>query len=319
MSRKEQVIKAIKMEGPDNVPILFFNRDKEQSDIIIIDVVKHFNGSSKDESEWGFRWERYDETMGQPKDEIIRDWNDMEHMVVPDASDLSRFSDVEDTMRFYGDRYYLGGMVLTGFTVMTFLRGFQNLMLDFYINREQVEKLADIVFGFEEDVIRRLKNYGIDGVAFFDDWGSQTNMIISPELWREFFKPRYKKQFELAHSLGLDVYFHCCGYIYDIIPDLIEAGVDMLNLSQPNIFDIEKLGRDFGGKVCFVCPVSYQTTSVTGTMQDIYEEAEKLIGNLGKHNGGFIGYVEEYHSIGMTDENYCHCINAFRELGRYSK
>jgi len=195
---------------------------------------------------------------------------------------------------------------------MTFIRGFSSTLEDLYIDREYIEQLAEIVFGFEENVIEQIKDHGFDGVAFFDDWGTQSNMIISPSLWREIFKPLYKKQFDLVHSLGMDVYFHCCGYIYDIIPDLIEIGVDMLNLSQPNVFDIEIVGSEFNGKVCFVCPISYQTTSLSGTKEEIYNEAKKLIDNLGSDKGGFIGYVEEYASINLSDENYLNCVNAFR-------
>jgi hypothetical protein len=318
MNRLEQVKKAIHMQGPDYVPVLFFNKDKEQSDIIMIDVVRHFMGPGSDMSEWGFKWERHDETMGQPREEVLKDWSGLDRLVVPNAYDKDRFSKVKETMCLYGDdRYYLASLVLTGFTIMTFLRGFSNTMEDFYVERGNIEKLADMVFGFEEKLILQLKDYGFHGVAFFDDWGTQTNLLISPALWREFFKPRYKRLFDLAHKNGLDVYFHCCGYIYDIIPDFIEIGVDMLNLSQPNLFDIEKMGKEFGGKICFVCPVSYQTTSLSGTREDIYNDVKKLINNLGCFNGGLIGYVEEYHSIGMSDENYQNCINAFRELGRY--
>lgn len=318
MYRVEQVKKAIYMNGPDYVPILFFNKDQEQSDIILIDVIRHFMGEKGDISEWGFQWERSDDTMGQPKEELIKDWNDFSKLQIPDAYDKDRFSQVESVKKEYGeDRYYIASLALSGFTIMTFLRGFENTMSDFYENPQEIGKLADVVFGFEEEVIKQLRYYGFNGVAFYDDWGTQTNLIISPKMWRQFFKPRYKRQFDLAHKYGLDVYFHCCGYIHDIIADFIEIGVDMLNLSQPNIFDIEKLGKDFGGKVCFVCPVSYQTTSLIGTKEDIYADVKKLVDNLGCYNGGLIGYVEEYHSIGMSDENYQHCINAFRELGRY--
>lgn len=111
----------------------------------------------------------------------------------------------------------------------------------------------------------------------------------------------------------MDVYFHCCGYIYEIIGDFIEIGVDILNISQPNLFDIEQLGKGFGGKVCFICPVSYQTTSLTGTREDIFRDAKQLYDNLGSLKGGFIGYVEEYSSIGMKDENYQACKDAFAE------
>ena len=318
MNRVEQVNKAINRNNPDYVPILFFNKDKEQSDIILIDVVSHFMGVKEDLSEWGFEWERNDNTMGQPRENLIKGWNDFSKLEIPDAYDKSRFTQVAAKRKKYGeDKYYLASLVLTGFTIMTFLRGFENTLIDFYENRVEIEKLADKVFGFEEDIIKQLKDNGFNGVAFFDDWGTQTNLIISPKMWREFFKPRYKKQFDLAHKNGLDVYFHCCGNIYDIIPDLIEIGVDMLNLSQPNIFDIEKLGKDYGGKVSFVCPVSYQTTSLSGTKEDIYADVKTLVDNLGCYNGGLIGYVEEYSSIGMPDENYQYCVDAFRELGRY--
>jgi hypothetical protein len=113
------------------------------------------------------------------------------------------------------------------------------------------------------------------------------------------------------------VYFHCCGQYLPIIPDLIEVGVDMLNVAQPNLYDIPELGQKFGGKVCFVCPVSYQTTSISGTREDIFEDVRLLVENLGDFNGGLIGYVEEYQSIGLSEENYQACIEAFSVLGKY--
>ncbi|RKX91858.1 MAG: hypothetical protein DRZ90_14520 [Spirochaetes bacterium] len=318
MTKKEKVKKAIQMNDPGNVPILFFNRDKEESDLVMIDVVKHYMGKKRDLSEWGFRWESKDQTMGQPMEDLIKSWDDFDTLKIPDPYDKTRFSHVEDEMKRYGDSYYLASLVLSGFTIMTFLRGFTDTLQDLYIDRDRMDQLADVVFGFEIDIIKQIKEYGFDGVAFFDDWGTQDRMIISPELWREFFKPRYKEQFDLIHEYGMDVYFHCCGYINDIIPDLIEIGVDMLNISQPNIFDIEQLGKDYGGKICFVCPVSYQTTSLSGGKKEIFEDVQKLVDHLGCYNGGLIGYVEEYESIGMSEENYLNCVNAFRELGRYN-
>jgi uroporphyrinogen decarboxylase len=308
---------AIRRQGPARVPILFFNRDKEQSDIVIVDVVRHFTGPGEDRSEWGFTWERLDRTMGQPTAPLLHSWADLDALVVPDPDDPQRFASVAEARRDYGERYYLASLVLTGFTVMSFLRGFAELLVDLVEQPEEVERLADRVFGFEEAVLRRLPAHGFHGAAFFDDWGTQDSLILSPELWQERFKPRYRRQFALAHELGLDVYFHTCGRVREIVPDLIEVGVDMLNLSQPNLFDIEELGRSFGAQVCFVCPVSYQTTSITGSVEDIYRDVRRLVDSLGRPDGGLIGYVEEYSSIGMSETNYRACIRAFRGLGRY--
>ena len=57
--------------------------------------------------------------------------------------------------------------------------------------------------------------------------------------------------------------------------------------------------------------------AITGTKEEIYREVERFITHLGRFNGGLVGYIEEYHSVGMSDENYTYCINAFRELGVY--
>lgn len=316
MNRKENVLRTIHFNGPEYVPVLFFNKDREQSDIVVVDVVHHFTGPDENISEWGFRWHKLDGTMGQPDRELVKNPEKLEGLAVPDPASPERFSLINAERKKFGtDRYYLAGIALSGFTVMTFLYGFEKTLEMLYRNSGRLEKLADLVFQYEMGIIAELPKYGFDGVAFYDDWGTQKSLMISPKLWRSFFKHRYKSQFSLAHTLGLDVYFHSCGYYYEIIPDLIEVGVDILNISQPNLYDIPKLGRDFAGDLCFLCPVSYQTTSISGTEQDIIRDVTTMLSNLATPDGGFIGYVEEYSSIGMPPENYSACIRAFRELG----
>lgn len=319
MTRRDQVIKAITFASPDYVPIYFFNRDQDQSDIVALEVQNHFGGPEKLTSEWGFTWIRMDETMGHPTQTLIEDWDDLARLHIPDPNDPARFAGVNDFAEQYPDRFRMASLALSGFTTMWMLRGFDRLMLDIALEPERVRQLGEVVFGFEENLIEALPRSVFDAVAFFDDWGTQSGMVISPRSWRQLFKPFYSHQFELVHKLGMFVYFHCCGQYLPIIPDLIEIGVDILNISQPNLYDIAELGRCFGGKVCFICPVSYQTTSITGTRQQIFADVRTLIEHLGCFNGGLIGYVEEYHSVGMSEENYRACIEAFQTLGRYSR
>ena len=315
--RRDQVYKALEFTNPDYVPIYYFNQDQDQSDLVAFEVQRHFIGAEKDQSEWGFAWNRMDETMGQPLTNLIDQPAQLADLLTPDPADPQRFAGIEAFNQLYGDRFRMASLALSGFTTMSFLRGFSNLMLDLVEAPAFVEALADKVFGFEEQLIKQLPAHHFDAVAFFDDWGTQTGMIISPAAWRRFFKPRYLQQFNLAHRLGLKVYFHCCGYYPQIIPDLIEIGVDLLNISQPNLYNIPELGQKYGGKVCFVCPVSYQTTSISGTRVDIFEAVQTLIDSFGRFNGGLVGYVEEYHSMGMSAANYQACVDAFKSLGLY--
>jgi uroporphyrinogen decarboxylase len=319
MDSVERVRRAISFRHPDRVPMLFFNRDREKGDLVMIDLQNHFGGPDGRTSEWGFVWDRLDATMGQPKEPLIRDWAaDFPRLRPPAADAENRLRRIGAQKRAAAEgQYLLGSLQLSGFTVMTFLRGFEAVMEDFYAEPEALGALADLVFGFETELIALAARAGLHGVAFFDDWGTQSGLMISPALWRSFFRPRYQKQFETAHALGLDVYFHCCGKIDPLIPEFFDIGVDMLNLSQPNLYDMEALGAKYGGRRCFVIPVSYQTTSLRGTRAEIFADVKRAVDCLGGRGGGLIGYLEDYASMGMSEENYQSCADAFRQLGKY--
>jgi len=175
--------------------------------------------------------------------------------------------------------------------------------------------LMDRIIDFECELMRMAARHGFDGIHFADDWGTQTGMMVSPGTWRRLFKLRYQQQFSLAHQLGLHVWFHCCGEFVAIMEDFREIGVDVLNISQPNVIDMAEVGRRLRGRQCFMVPISYQTVSIDGTPDDIYAEARRLHDLLGVSTGGFIGYVEEYSVMGMSAENYRACGEAFRRLG----
>lgn len=103
MSRKELVKKAIHMDKPEYVPIFLYNKDQEDSDLVVIEIVKHWMGENKDISEWGFKWKKHDKTMGQPKEPLIKDWDDFINLTIPDPYDKRRFEGVKETMEKYGD------------------------------------------------------------------------------------------------------------------------------------------------------------------------------------------------------------------------
>ena len=87
----------------------------------------------------------------------------------------------------------------------------------------------------------------IDGISVSDDWGSQQNLLISPKLWREMFKPLYADYCRVTKAVGKYFFMHSDGNISSIYPDLIEIGVDALN-SQLFCMDIEELARLYKGK-----------------------------------------------------------------------
>lgn len=313
MTRKEVVKRAVHFEQAPYIPLLYF-KSYEKTDLLPLPVITHYGGDDSLTSEWGFKWEdfQFEFAFGQTKTPAFASWDEFPFIKRLDPSAPGRFDIAKQRMAEYPERYYIADLGLSGFTVMAFMRGFNALMEDFYLEPDKVDALADYVFGTEEALIRRIATQGFDAVELADDWGMQKSLLISPDLFRKVFKPRYQKQFALAHSLGLDVFLHSCGYIYDIIPDLIEAGLDILNPGQPSLNGIARMGSNFGGKICFACPVSYQTTGVSGSLEDIDAEIRSYIEHFASPRGGFIGLVtERTYQLGASEENQSAIIRGF--------
>jgi len=321
-SRQKLVEQAIRFGSPERVPIVFWNRDQEQGDLMLYHLALGAPGDGTPnawnwtENEWGYRLESLgDGTMGHPVAPFYPELPDPEGIRVPPLREAERMSALPAFLRACGDRYRLASLDLSGFTVYTLLRGFENGMRDFLLNPEGFAGLLDRIIAFEGELMRMAARHGFQGIHFADDWGTQTGLMISPDLWRRLFKPRYARQFALARQMGLHTWFHCCGKFDLIMEDFHEIGADVINISQPNVVDVAAVGRRLRGRQCFMAPISYQTVSIGGTPAEIRAEARRLYELLGAPSGGFVGYVEEYGVMGMSAEDYRACAQAFRQLG----
>ena len=320
MTRKEVVKRAIHFQSPPYVPLMYYGTDRiAKSDAVMLGVQEMYGGEDGRVTEWGFNWAEtgMEFKLGVVKDPAITDWDQLASYVPLRADRPGRFDAAQEIMRQYPDKYYIADFILSGFTIMSFVRGFENFMMDMLVERENVDKLADIVFGAEEDLIRECAKAGFDAICLADDWGTQTSLLISRDLIQEIFMPRYKKQIDLAHSLGLDVIMHCCGHIIDIIGDFIDIGLDALNPGQPRLNGLDEMGDRFRGKICFACPIGYQSTAIQGTVQDIYDEVRDYVDKLSTDKGGFMGFVASFngiYSLGAPEENARAVEKAFENI-----
>ena len=316
MSSKEIVLRAIERRDPPRLPLHYCNRDFAYSDTRNSGpaAAAGFIADKPGRSEWGYVWESLDGTMGQPTEPPLADEAALARYTPPDPAAPGRLEHFPAFIAENADHFLRVGTGITGFNQVTFLRGFETFLMDLYSDRALAERIIDQVFTFENGMIERFCQYPVDCVGFGDDWGTQQGLIISPTLWREVFRPRYAEQFARIHQAGKKVWFHTCGNVADIIGDLIDIGVDVLELLQPDVFGIDWLGREFGGQVCFCCSVDHQRRAISGTRDEIFAYVEQLVNTLGKFHGGFIGYIEDYRVLGMSEETYQQISEAFRTV-----
>ncbi|MBI5093526.1 MAG: hypothetical protein HZB26_13925 [Candidatus Hydrogenedentes bacterium] len=316
MTSKERVYRAIERNSPDRVPVLYCNRDFEYSDVVGVGFGPSagFLPREQGETEWGYVWEALDTTMGQPRSHPLADWARIADYTPPDPYAPGRFDGMSEQIARLDGKFVRFGVGISGFNQATFLRGFDNFMTDLCVERDRVERVLDMVFDFENGLIDQALHFPIDCVAFGDDWGTQKGLMVSLELWREVFRPRYAEQFARIRRAGKKVWFHSCGDVSAIINDLIEVGVDVIELLQPDLLGVERLAKEFGGRICFCCSVDHQRRAVSGTRDEIFAYARRLCDTLGAFNGGFIAYIEDYASLGMSEQNYQWIREAFRGL-----
>ena len=316
MNRREIVLRAIERRSPPRVPLHYGNRDFEYSDTVGVGFgsPEGYVPPTPETSEWGFIWERLDGTMGQPIAPPLGNWGNLARYTPPDPAAPGRLAGLDKAIAAADGKLVKFGLGITGFNQATFLRGFESFLEDLYLDRGRAEQVLDLVVDFESEMIRRGCTHAIDVVSFGDDWGTQNGLILSPDLWREVFRPRYEKQFAIAHKAGKKVWFHSCGDVSSIIGDMIDIGVDVLELLQPDLLGVRWLSREFGGRVCFCCSVDHQRVAISGSREELFAYTRMLRDELGKFDGGFIAYIEDYACLGMSEQNYQWIRQAFQGL-----
>ena len=171
------------------------------------------------------------------------------------------------------------------FLRLTYLRGFNNFMLDVGEDNPKIYELCNIVTDYWYEVTRARIECGARHISGGDDLGMQDRLPISPESWRKLIKPAYRKIFGLATDRGFTVHLHTDGYIVDIIPDLLEVGVTDLN-PQELVNGIDTLARLLKGKAHISMDVDRQSVTVFGTAEEIDAHIKRCIETLGSPQGG---------------------------------
>jgi uroporphyrinogen decarboxylase len=205
----------------------------------------------------------------------------------PDPDKIMELDGIPSFIERNNDRFIIGAIGFSLYERAWILRGIEPVLFDFLENPLFINELFDKIINFNLVITKKLCRFPIDAFHFGDDWGQQHGLIIDPGMWRSVFKKRLKKLYDAVHDAGLPVSIHSCGDITDIIPDLIEIGVNMITPLQAEALDFTFLKREYGKYLTFWGGVSTQRTLPYGTPDDVRAEIRKLKRILGK-NGGYI-------------------------------
>lgn len=200
--------------------------------------------------------------------------------------DYLNFESCLDELRNAGEVYRASGFWAPFFHLVADFFGMDNYFVKMYTHPKVVHAVTKHIVDFYLEANRRFFAVAgdlVDGFFFGNDFGTQLDLLISPEMFREFVFPYFRALTEQGHEHGHQVILHSCGSIYKVIPDLLELGVEALHPLQAKAanMEAERLGAEFGGAVAFIGGIDTQQLLVTGTPDEVTSDVHRVAAALG--------------------------------------
>ncbi len=311
MTRRECVIKALTHQNTDIVPFHFDFTEQALEKMIEhtgdpdienkLGSYLHYKqywgwpteipskpGYFKDE--FGVEWNRNgaDKDIGLPDEYQIEDLEDYNY-VFPTCDEARLRAECEEMTK---DKEKDDRFIFYGFGFMMFerawsLMGMENILVSMVACPEETADFFNKIGDYYCNLLDIALEYDFDGIYFGDDWGQQKGLIMGDTHWRNYIKPQMARLYKKIKDKGLFVLQHSCGDCSQILPDLIEIGLDCYQTFQPEIYDIAKIKETYGDKLAFWGGISTQQCLPYATPEEVRAEVKRIYDVLYK-NGGYI-------------------------------
>lgn len=241
--------------------------------------------------EWGCKFINLQEgVIGEVKEPLIKDeeWLDSDILKIPEEL-LSIDEDKINEFCKNTDKFVIAGACPRPFEQLQFIRGTEQLYIDLMLKPKRMYDVINKMHDFYCKLLTAWAKTDVDALMFMDDWGSQNSLLINPTIWVEVFKPMYNDYITIAHNHGKKIFMHSDGNTLQIIPHLIELGLDAMN-TQIFCMGLHNLSK-FKGKITFWGEIDRQCLLPNGTLDEI-EKAVVSVKETLWDNGGCIAQCE---------------------------
>ncbi len=267
--------------------------------------------------EFGVVWNRSgaDRDIGVVDTPLIADIEDHTGTFPPcDTARLRR--DLEALVATKGDRFTMMQFGFCMFERSWSLAGMENVLMAMVASPDALEELYDAILDRTLPLIDIAVEYDIDGVMFGDDWGQQRGLIMGAAHWRRFIKPRMAQLYARAKRAGKKVLQHSCGDCAEILPDLVEIGLDCYQTVQPEVYDLEAVKRQYGKNLSFWGGISTQQALPWMQPDALRAEIRRVAGIL-RPGGGYI--LAPTHAVpgDVPPENILAMLEVFQNQHRF--
>lgn len=264
---------------------------------------------------WGCTWETSQEgIVGAVTRHPLKDWADFETWTPPDPAKTDGSNPLDwAAIRAKAAGGGTDGALVHGhtFLLLTYLRGYENVLLDMMDGEPRLDRLLEIVTAFNEDLVRRYVAAGVESVYYPEDLGMQKGPMIPPQLFLKHIQPAYRRIMKPAKDAGRLVQVHSDGDLHEIIEPLLDCGVDSLNL-QDLVNGVDWIAKILKGRICVDIDIDRQNITRFGKPPEIERHVGDLARKLGSPEGGFMMLYGLYP--GLPPENVVAVMDAMERF-----
>jgi len=237
--------------------------------------------------EFGVQWDRHvDKDIGVVCNRLVTPEN-VRSFAFPDPRDPARYESFDAVIASHPDTAVLVSLGFSLFERAWTLAGMENVLMAMVADKKFAHTLLDRILAFDLTIVENACAHNVDIFRFGDDWGHQRGVLMGPQWWREFIKPRFQQLCQAVKARGKLTMLHCCGKVDELFPDMIECGLDIFNPFQPEVMDVFEIKKRYGGALTFYGGISIQRTLPFGTVRQVKDEVRRLMDTIGA-NGGYI-------------------------------
>ena len=332
MTPKENYLRAVRFEFPDYIPMIFaINAACWQSypqDFLAEQMERHpmlFSKGSipalpytpyfppvarKDEpytDDFGCVWTTTtDGITGTVTGHPLADWSRFSKYHAPDPDHCSGIGPVdwdevkESFSRTPMDLHMAGLRHGHTFLQLCDLRGYENLLFDMTDEEPLLYDLIQLVEDFNMGIVRHWLDCGVDVMTYAEDLGMQVGPMLSPGQFRQYILPSYRRLMAPAKEKGIPIHMHSDGDIRALVDDLIDGGVEIINL-QDLVNGVDWIRQRFAGKICIDLDIDRQSVTRFGTPQQVDELIKEEVSKLGSKSGGLTMIYGLYPGIPLEN------------------
>ncbi len=267
--------------------------------------------------EWGNLWRRVeDHSKGEVAKGAVEDWEQLDDLELPDYDIAERYEGARKAFAEHPDKFKIAALGGFPFSIARKMRRLDQFLMDVLTEQERTRELLGRVEQELHHAIERFAEVGANAIMIWEDWGTQAQLLVRLETWRELFKPGFDRLCRTAHENDMYVFMHSCGKISEAMDDMVEAGIDLFQFDQPTLHGIDWLADHFDQRASFWCPVDIQRTLQTEDPEAIEGEAREMVEKLGRNGGGFVaGRYPDDESIGLDPSVQDIACDAFVKYG----